>query len=125
MRSDNEKKSIVKSIKLSPSQVQQIEEKADKKGMKFSEYMLDCALHGEQGITPEYAVKMQELVNMVLEFADTLDENEFQRRDLYRQKASAFAEMFAPVNPVGKLNGMKQQINNILKGGEDIWESLK
>ena len=125
MRSDNEKKSIVKSIKLSPSQVQQIEEKADKKGMKFSEYMLDCALHGEQGITPEYAVKMQELVNMVLEFADTLDENEFQRRDLYRQKASAFAEMFAPVNPVEKLNGMKQQINNILKGGEDIWESLK
>lgn len=125
MRSDNEKKSIVKSIKLSPSQVQQIEEKADKKGMKFSEYMLDCALHGEQGITPEYAVKMQELVNMVLEFADTLDENEYQRRDLYRQKASAFAEMFAPVNPVEKLNGMKQQINNILKGGEDIWESLK
>ena len=125
MRSESEKKSIVKSIKLSPSQVQQIEEKADKKGMKFSEYMLDCALHGEKGITPEYAVKMQELVNMVLEFADTLDENEFQRRDLYRQKASAFAEMFAPVNPVGKLNGMKQQINNILKGGEDIWESLK
>ena len=125
MRSNNEKKSIVKSIKLSPSQVQQIEEKADKKGMKFSEYMLDCALHGEQGITPEYAVKMQELVNMVLEFADTLDENEFQRRDLYRQKASAFAEMFAPVNPVEKLNDTKQQINNILKGGEDIWESLK
>ena len=125
MRSNNEKKSIVKSIKLSPLQVQQIEEKADKKGMKFSEYMLDCALHGEQGITPEYAVKMQELVNMVLEFADTLDENEYQRRDLYRQKASAFAEMFAPVNPVEKLNGMKQQINNILKGGEDIWESLK
>ena len=125
MRSENEKKSIVKSIKLSPSQVQQIEEKADKKGMKFSEYMLDCALHGEQGITPEYAVKMQELVNMVLEFADTLDENEYQRRDLYRQKASAFAEMFAPVNPVEKLNDTKQQINNILKGGEDIWESLK
>ena len=125
MRSDNEKKSIVKSIKLSPSQVQQIEEKADKKGMKFSEYMLDCALHGEKGRTPEYAVKMQELVNMVLEFADTLDENEYQRRDLYRQKASAFAEMFAPVNPVEKLNDTKQQINNILKGGEDIWESLK
>ena len=125
MRSENEKKSIVKSIKLSPSQVQQIEEKADKKGMKFSEYMLDCALHGEKGITPEYAVKMQELVNMDLEFADTLDENEYQRRDLYRQKASAFAEMFAPVNPVEKLNDTKQQINNILKGGEDIWESLK
>ena len=56
---------------------------------------------------------------------DTLDENEYQRRDLYRQKASAFAEMFAPVNPVEKLNDTKQQINNILNGGEDTWESLK
>lgn len=31
MRSESEKKSVVKSIKLSPSQVQQIEEKANEK----------------------------------------------------------------------------------------------
>lgn len=45
MRSEAEKKSIVKSIKLSPSQVQQIEEKANEKNMTFSSYMVDCALH--------------------------------------------------------------------------------
>lgn len=45
MRSEPEKKSIVKSIKLSPLQLQHIEEYADKKGMKFSEYMVDCAFY--------------------------------------------------------------------------------
>ena len=50
MRSEAEKKSIVKSIKLSPSQVQQIEEKANEKNMTFSSYMVDCALHNNQGI---------------------------------------------------------------------------
>lgn len=40
MKSESEKKSIVKSIKLSPSQVQQIEEKANEKNMTFSSYMV-------------------------------------------------------------------------------------
>lgn len=80
MRSKNEKKSIVKSIKLSPLQLQQIEEQADKKGMKFSEYMLDCALHGSNGITPQIAVKMQEMVNMVLEIADGIDSRDYVRK---------------------------------------------
>ena len=46
MRSEREKKSITKSIKLSPSQVQQIEEKAKEKNLTFSSYMVDCAVHG-------------------------------------------------------------------------------
>ena len=72
MRSEAEKKSIVKSIKLSPSQVQQIEEKANERNMTFSSYMVDCALHNNQGITPQIAVKYQELVNMVQEIETTL-----------------------------------------------------
>ena len=44
MKSESEKKSVVKSIKLSPSQLQQIEEKANEKNMTFSSYMVDCAL---------------------------------------------------------------------------------
>ncbi|MGN0612328.1 MAG: hypothetical protein ACI4JB_00365 [Porcipelethomonas sp.] len=39
MRSESEKKSIVKSIKLSQLQLQHIEEQADRKGMRLSEYM--------------------------------------------------------------------------------------
>lgn len=51
MRSDNEKKSIVKTIKISPSQNDVIMRQAQAKGMKFSEYMVDCAVHGNQGIS--------------------------------------------------------------------------
>ena len=73
MKSESEKKSIVKSIKLSPSQVQQIEEKANEKNMTFSSYMVDCALHNNQGITPQIAVKYQELINMVQEIAHNIN----------------------------------------------------
>lgn len=125
MRSENEKKSIVKSIKLSPLQLQHIEEQADKKGMKFSEYMLDCALHGSQGITPQIAVKMQEMVNMALEFADTLDENDYIRKEEFRQKASTFAEICTPLTPQEKYDNIVKQTGLFIEGGYDVWESLR
>ena len=58
MRSEKEKKSITKSIKLSPLQVQQIEEKAKEKNLTFSSYMVDCAVHGNNSITPQMAVRI-------------------------------------------------------------------
>ena len=84
MRSESEKKSIVKSIKLSPLQEQQIKEQADKKGMKFSEYMLDCALHSNQGITPQIAVKMQEMIIAILKI---ITSDQQQKTILCNQKA--------------------------------------
>lgn len=125
MRSENEKKSIVKSIKLSPLQLQNIEEQADKKGMKFSEYMLDSALHGSQGITPQIAVKMQEMVNIALEFADTLDENDYIRKEEFRQKASTFAEISTPLTPQEKYDNIINQTGLFIEGGYDVWESLR
>lgn len=125
MRSESEKKSIVKSIKLSPLQLQHIEEQADKNGMKFSEYMLDCALHGSQGITPQMAVKMQEMVNMALEFADILDENDYIRKEEFRQKASNFAEICTPLTPQEKYDNIINQTELFIEGGYDVWESLR
>lgn len=125
MRSENEKKSIVKSIKLSPLQLQNIEEQADKKGMKFSEYMVDCALHGSNGITPQIAVKVQEMVNMALDFADTLDENDYIRKEEFRQKASTFAEICTPLTPQEKYDNIIKQTGLFIEGGYDIWESLR
>lgn len=125
MRSESEKKSIVKSIKLSPLQLQHIEEQADKKGMKFSEYMVDCALHGSQGITPQIAVKMQEMVNMALEFADILDENDYIRKEEFRQKASTYAEICTPLTPQKKYDYIINQTELFIEGGYDVWESLK
>lgn len=86
MKNKNEKKTIQKSLKLSPQQLQQIEEQANKKNMKFSEYMLDCALHHNQEITPCIAVKMQELVNLVREITDCIDPNDFIKRKHYDRK---------------------------------------
>lgn len=125
MRSENEKKSIVKSIKLSPLQEQQIMEQADKKGMKFSEYMLDYALHGNQGIKPQIAVKMQEIINMALEFADTLDENDYIRKEKFRQKTDAFVEICTLLTPQEKYNNLEKQIGLFIEGGLDVWKSLK
>lgn len=125
MRNENEKKSVTKSIKMSPQQEQQIREQAEQKGMNFSEYMLDCALHGNQGITPYMAVKMQEMVNMVLEITDSLDERDYIHKEELRQKAHDFEGLFTSVPPQEKYNRLENNISLFVEGGYEIWESLK
>lgn len=125
MRSENEKRTIPKTVKMSPLQVEKITEKAQAKGMSFSSYMLDCALHNNQGITPQIAVKMQEMINMALEFADTLDENNYIRKEEFRQKTDAFAEICTPLTPQEKYDNIIKQTGLFIEGGLDVWESLK
>lgn len=126
MRSEKEKKSIVKSIKLSPLQEQQIKEKAESKGMNFSEYMVSCALHDGQGITPYMAVKIQEMVNMVIEIADNIDERDYVRKEELRQKTHDFEELFKPeYTPQEKYNHLEKNMGLFIEGGYDVWESLK
>lgn len=126
MRSEREKKSITKSIKLSPLQVQQIEEKAKEKNLTFSSYMVDCAVHGNNSITPQMAVRMQELVNMVLEIADSIDSTEYIRKEeLRRQKAHDLDGLFTSVSPQEKYKNLEQKMGLFVEGGLDLWESLK
>ena len=125
MKNENEKKSITKSIKMSSLQEQQIKELAEKKNMNFSEYMLDCALHSNQGITPYMAVKMQEMVNIVKNIADSLDERDYIRKEELRQKAHDFDGLVTPVSPQEKLNKLENQMGLFIEGGYEIWESLK
>lgn len=125
MKSENEKKSIIKSIKMSSLQEQQIKEQSEKKGMNFSEYMLDCALHNNQGVTPYMAVKMQEMVNIVKDIVDSLDERDYIRKEELRQKTHDFEGLFTPVSPQEKLNKLENQMGLFIEGGYDIWESLK
>ena len=124
-KNENEKKTITKSIKMSPQQEKQIREQAEKKNMNFSEYMLDCALHSNQGITPYMAVKMQEMVNIVNDIADSLDEKDYTCREELRQKANDFDGLVTPVSPQEKLNKLENQMGLFVEGGYDIWESLK
>ncbi|MDE6087144.1 MAG: hypothetical protein K2G25_02020 [Oscillospiraceae bacterium] len=125
MRNQKEKKSIVKSIKLSPLQEQQIMEQAEQKGMNFSEYMLDCALHGNQRITPQIAVKIQEMVNMVEDIADNLDVDEYIHKEELRQKAHDFDGLFTSVTSQEKYNKLERNIGLFIEGDAEIWEYLK
>lgn len=125
MKSENEKKSIIKSIKMSSLQEQQIKEQSEKKGMNFSEYMLDCALHNNQGVTPYMAVKMQEMVNIVKDIADSLDERDYIHKEELRQKAHDFEGLYTPFTPHEKYNKLENNIGLFVEGGYEIWESLK
>ena len=125
MKDNNEKKFIVKSVKLSPNQLAVIEQKADEKGMKFSEYMLDCSLRGNHGITPQIAVRMQELVNMVMKIADSIDSRDYVRKEELRQKAYDFEGLFKSVTPQEKLDKLENNIGLFIEGGAEIWEYLK
>lgn len=125
MRSDNEKKSIVKTIKISPSQNDVIMRQAQAKGMNFSEYIVNCAVHNSQGITPLITVKMQELVNMVTEIADSIDSRDYVRKEELRQKAYDFEGLFKSVTPQAKLDKLENNIGLFIEGGAEIWEYLK
>lgn len=125
MKNETEKKSIVKSVKISPQQEKIIKEQAEKKGMNFSEYVVDCAIHGNQGITPYMAVKIQEMVNMVLEITDSLDERDYIRKEELRQKAHDFEGLCTFVSPQEKYNKLENNIGLFVEGGYEIWESLK
>ncbi|HOO05454.1 MAG TPA: hypothetical protein PLH83_03010 [Ruminococcus sp.] len=125
MKNENEKKSVTKSIKMSPLQEQQIREQAEKKGMKFSEYMLDCTLHSNYGVTPYMAVKMQEMVNIVKDIANNLDERDYVCREELRQKAHDFEGLFTPVQPQEKYNKLENNTGLFVEGGCKIWEFLK
>lgn len=125
MRSDMEKKTVTKSIKLSPLQLEQITEKAQAKGMNFSEYMIDCALHGEQGITPLIAVKTQELINTVNNVVENIDMGDYIRNQELRQKALDLEGLFTPISPQEKYDNLVDDTVKLNEGGLFIWASLK
>ena len=87
--------------------------------------MLDCALHGNQGVTPYMAVKMQEMVNIVKDIEDSLDEKDYIRKEELRQKAHDFEGLFTSVSPQEKYNKLENNIGLFVEGGYEIWEYLK
>lgn len=125
MKTENEKKSLTKSIKMSPQQEQQIMKQAEQKGMNFSEYMLNCALHGNHGVTPYMAVKMQEMMNIVKDIVDNLDERDYIRREELRQKVYDFEGLCTSLTPQEKYNKLENNIGLFVEGGCKIWEFLK
>ena len=66
VRADNEKKTITKSMKMSPDIVKHIENEAKKKNMNFSQYMINRAVHGDNSLTPKYYVVWRISYSVVL-----------------------------------------------------------
>ena len=112
-------------VSLKKYRLKQIEEKAKEKNLTFSSYMVDCAVHGNNSITPQMAVRMQELVNMVLEIADSIDSSEYIRKEELRQKAHDLDGLFTSVSPQEKYENLEQKMGLFVEGGLDLWESLK
>ncbi len=128
MKSKEEKKSIVKSIKISPTQNAVITQKAKEMGMNFSAYRVSCAEHGNQGISPDMAVKLQELMNMAYEICDSIEESDYIRREEFKQKIMDFDDILThqiKETPQEKYNKLEKNIGLFIEGGNEIWASLK
>ena len=69
-RSDNEKKTVTKSMKLSHDVAEYIEVEADKLDMNFSQYMTYCALHRESAINPEILCRIENIIELCRAFID-------------------------------------------------------
>ena len=85
-KAENEKKSITKSLKLSPDIADKINEEAKLKGMNFSQYMIDCAIHKDNALTPEIMCHIENVIEMCVRIAD---EN---KNDLLRMEADKLWE---------------------------------
>ena len=82
-------------------------------------------MHHDPGITPQMVVRMQELVNMVLEIADSIDSTEYIRKEELRQKAHDLDGLFTSVSLQEKYANLERKMGLFVEGGLDLWESLK
>ena len=69
-RIDSEKKTVKKSLKLSADMLEIIKRNAERKNMNFSQYMVDCALHNENCITPEVLCRLESIIELCVLHCD-------------------------------------------------------
>lgn len=125
MKKDNEKKNITKSIKISQNQYNIIKQKADEKHMNFSEYVVDCAVHGNNSLTPQMAVKVQSIANTALDLADRLPYEEYAAKEKLQKQADELDDLFHVDSPLENYVKMIKEIDEIIKGADSLWVSLK
>ena len=70
MRSEDEKKAIIKALKMTKNECSTIDEKAKENGKSFSRYMVDSAVNGGQNtLSPQIPVMVTNIVNAAEEIA--------------------------------------------------------
>ena len=70
MRSEDEKKTVTKSLKMTKNECSIIEEKAKESGKSFSRYVVDTVVSGGgKALTPQIPVLVTDIVNKAEEIA--------------------------------------------------------
>ena len=124
MKKQTEKKSITKSVKLSPQQYEQIHKDADAAGMNFSAYLVDCAVH-KQGLTPQLAVKIEEVALAAYDIAEHLYPQEYEAKENLTARTDELCELFHTLTQQERDALILKDNDIIQKGAAAIWESLK
>lgn len=68
-KSENEKKSITKSMKKSTDMAYKINENANKKDMNYNHYLTDCIIHNDSELTPELKSDIENEINKLVRLA--------------------------------------------------------
>ncbi len=125
MKKQSEKKTMTKSIKLSQNEYEQIQKQAADKGMNFSEYIIDSAIHRQNTITPQIAVKVQEIANTALDLADRLSYDEYATKRKLQTQVDDLRELFVNESPLDNYAKIIQDIEKITEGADSLWVYLK
>ena len=123
MKAENEKKKT-RSIKVSDNQYTIIKQKANERHMSFSEYVVDRAVHGNQSLTPEIAVKVQSIVNAVNDLADRLSYEEYETKERLYQQSKELDDLF-DYSPLNDYAEIVKNIDKIVEGADSLWVYLK
>ena len=123
MKAENEKKKT-RSIKVSDNQYAIIKQKADERHMSFGKYVVDCAVHGNQSLTPEIAVQVQSIVNTVNDLADRLSYEEYKTKERLYQQSKELDDLF-DYSPLNDYAEIVKSIDKIAEGADSLWVYLK
>ncbi len=85
IRTENERKDTVTSVRMSKEQKQKIKDNADKAGMPVGSYMVNVAANGGDKLTPAALVELQNLVNIA---CDAVKENKPEKIDEMQEGAN-------------------------------------
>lgn len=125
MKKQSEKKTMTKSIKLSQNEYEQIQKQAADMEMNFSEYIKDSAIHRQNTITPQIAVKVQEIANTALDLADRLSYDEYATKRKLQTQVDDLRELFHKESPLDNYAKIIQDIEKITEGADALWVYLK
>jgi len=125
MRSNEEKKTVTKSLKLSQKEQEYIQKCTDEEGMSFGRYLVNCAIHKDTTVTPAMLVKLQEIVNTIQKLEDKLNGSfSYEKQDI-REMRMDLDDLFSSSSHQQYYEDIFHDIAQIQEGSADLWGSLK